>query len=127
MFEKKLPKHKDMLDATIFQASFKTININTWNAIFSYIFIDFHNCFITITYLVNSRSILTLTPPRVVDQPWFCFIFILLTIGILWPFIWFFVDVVNRCTSVSSRLLRLDFHYANVSLFVCCNTYIVKV
>jgi len=29
MFWNKLPKHKDMLDATIFQASFKAININT--------------------------------------------------------------------------------------------------
>ncbi len=28
MFEKNLPKHKDMLDATFLQPSFKTININ---------------------------------------------------------------------------------------------------
>jgi hypothetical protein len=77
------------LDATFLQPLLKMININIWNIIFGYIFIGFHNCFITITYVMKTRFVLTLTPPRVLDQPWFCFIFILLTIGIHGLFIWF--------------------------------------
>jgi hypothetical protein len=118
MFEKNLPKHKDMLDATFLQPSFKTININIWNINFGYILIDFHNCFYYY-YICCEFKICSYI--NTTKSSWSSLILLHLHFSNYrhsWALHSIFVDVVNRCTSVSRRLLRLNFQYANVSLFV---------
>jgi hypothetical protein len=54
MFDKELPKHKDKLDAIFAQPSFQIVNVNTSS---SHVFNNLHNYLISITYIVDPKSI----------------------------------------------------------------------
>jgi hypothetical protein len=61
LFENEFPKYKDMLDAIFtLQLLPKTISVNIAS---SHIFSLLHNCPITITYVMDSKSIHVLAPP----------------------------------------------------------------
>jgi hypothetical protein len=55
MFEKKLPKYKEWLDAIFPRPPLHNVNDNT-----SHVFNNLHNCPINITYVVDPKLVLTL-------------------------------------------------------------------
>jgi hypothetical protein len=60
MFEKKLPKHKDMLDATFLQPSLKIMNINfslaTYLSIFTIVLVLLQCCEFKICSYINTTK-----------------------------------------------------------------------
>jgi hypothetical protein len=65
MFEKELPKYKDHLDVIFSLSPLETINVNT---IFEHVFSHLHNCPISITYVVDFKSLPTLGVPSGGDK-----------------------------------------------------------
>jgi hypothetical protein len=65
MFKKELPKYKDRLDAIFSQPLLHIININTT---YGHDFNNLQNCPINITYVVDSKSIPSLTLLGIVDS-----------------------------------------------------------
>jgi len=58
MFEKELAKYKDRLNAIFPWPLFHTINVNTTS---DHVFNNLYNCPINITYVIDLKSIPTLT------------------------------------------------------------------
>jgi hypothetical protein len=65
MFEKKLPKYKEWLDAIFPQPPLHNVNVNTTSG---HVFKNLHNFHINITYVVDPKSIPTLTLLGKVDS-----------------------------------------------------------
>ncbi len=57
VFEKELPKYKDRLDVFFPCHPLETISVNT---IFGHVFSHLHNCPISITYIIDPKSLPTL-------------------------------------------------------------------
>ncbi len=64
-FEKELPKYKDHLDVIFPHHPLETINVNNT---FGHVFSHLHNCPISITYVVNIKSLPTLGVPNGRDR-----------------------------------------------------------
>jgi hypothetical protein len=65
MFEKELPKYKNHLDVIFPHHLLETINVNiTYGHVFSHL----HNCPISITYVIDLKSLHTLGVPNGGDK-----------------------------------------------------------